>query len=522
MKTISTVLSKHICAALLGCALTLSFAPFDVFPFAILAPFAFFFLLKETSPRQAFYLGYSLGCGLFGSGVYWVYISIYEFAHAPIAIAILLTIGFVALLSLFPACATYLVQRFFSTETSEKWIFAFPAIWVLVEWLRSLLFTGFPWLLLGYSQIHSPLKGYAPIFSVYGVSLAVLVSSGLLFVAYNEFFKRQAKASAYRYFFAMITVWITGGLLSFIPWTVTSRMPVTVSLVQGNIPQTLKWSPEHLKLSLDRYRDLTLPLLKENHIIIWPEAAIPLPLKTAADYINTIHDAAASKNASVILGIPIEANDQSGYFNAIIAIGASKQVYLKRRLVPFGEYTPLPKLTSFIMRWLDIPMSDMLPGNSWQPPIQAGPLLLQSALCYEIAFPELTRTVDPEVNAILTLTNDAWFGDSSAKAQHLQMAAMRAIELARPLFFVSNDGITAILTPEGNIQSTVKPNEATVLSDRLFLRTGSTPWMQNGIDPLLFIIFVFLYHSYKRAKITLTTKQSTGELNARTISTATN
>lgn len=521
MKITMTAPRKLFLSFILGIALTLSFAPFEVFPFAILAPVFFFALMHDESPHQSFWLGYAFGFGLFGSGVYWVYISMYTFANAPLIIAVLLTIGFVALLSLFPAISTYLTQRYFQVDTPQKWIFAFPAVWVLIEWLRSLLFTGFPWLLIGYSQNHSPLKGYAPLFSVYGVSLAALMSAGLLFASYHAK-KARSHQTAYAYFLVMIGIWMLGGLLSLIPWTEQTKNPVTVSLVQGNIPQTLKWSPEHIQLSLDRYRELTLPLLKKDHIVIWPEAAIPLPLQAADDFIHSLQEAAVKHESTIILGIPIETNDKKGYYNAIITLGASQQVYLKRRLVPFGEYTPLPQWTSFIMRWLDIPMSNMLPGNPWQKPIQAGPLLLQSALCYEIAFPDLNRTLNPNINAILTLTNDAWFGDSSAKAQHLQMASMRAIELQRPLFFVSNDGITAILNAEGNIQSVATPNETTVLSDRLFLRTGFTPWMTNGIDPLLFIMFVFLYHTYKRSKRALTTHNSLGESNARTISTATN
>lgn len=522
MKTLLHALSKPFYSALLGVALTLSFAPFEVFPFAILAPIAFFYLMQHTSPVKSFWLGYSLGLGLYGSGVYWIYISIYEFGHAPLIIAIILTIICVALLSLSTGLSAYFTQRFFKRDTPQKWIFAFPAIWVLIEWLRSLLFTGFPWLLIGYSQNHSPLKGYAPIFSVYGVSLAVMMSSGLLFACYNAR-KDKDNITAYTYFLSMIGLWVVGSLLSLIPWTIQSKEPVNVSLVQGNISQTLKWSEEHLQLSLDRYRDLTLPLLKKDQIIIWPEAAVPLPLQSADTFLSAIQDEALKKQATIILGIPIEAANRNEYYNAIITLGESKQVYLKRRLVPFGEYIPMPKWTSFIMQWLDIPMSNTLPGNLWQPPIQAGSLLLQSSLCYEIAFPELNRIFNPNINAILTLTNDAWFGDSSAKAQHLQMASMRAIELGRPLFFVSNDGITAILTAQGNIQSVAVPNETTVLSDRVFLQTGVTPWMTNGIDPLLFILFVFLYHSYQRSKRILTTHKSTiGELDARTVFTATN
>lgn len=505
-------------SAFLGILLTLSFAPFSLSPLAILSPLFLCALIRHQSRSTSFRLGYSYGLGFFGSSIYWVYISVYQFANAPLIIAILLTVSLVCFLALFPALAVYLTQRYFVLDTKEKWIFAFPAIWVSIEWLRSILFTGFPWVLIGYSQNHTFLKGYAPIFSVYGVTLAVLMSSGLLLTCY-DFYQALNKKAAATYLLWFLVIWGIGGTLSLIPWTITSNTPVNVSLIQGNIPQTLKWNSEYMQLSLDRYRELTLPLLKKDNVIIWPEAAIPLSLQAAEDYINELQQSAEKNNANIILGIPIQANDQQNYFNAIITLGDSKQVYLKRRLVPFGEYTPFSKLTSFIMNWLDIPMSTMIPGNDWQAPLKAGPLLLQSSLCYEIAFPELMRFIDPEINSILTLTNDAWFGDSSAKAQHLQMASMRAIELARPVFFVSNDGITAILNSDGSVNAEALPNKTTVLSATVFLKTGVTPWMTNGIDPILFIIIVFLYHTYQRSKKTLTLTKSTGELNARTIFT---
>jgi len=360
----------------------------------------------------------------------------------------------------------------------------------LSEWLRSFIFTGFPWLFLGYSQTNSPLKGIAPWLGIYGVSLAVLISSALIVNAMLAY-KEKIYLHCYKNLFALCFIWLLSHLSTFIPWTQAEGKAIPVALVQGDIPQAIKWSPEHIKLSFDRYVSLTKPLWGKNKLIIWPEAAIPMPLQNARDFIDEMDEQAIKSGSQLILGIPIEANANS-YYNAIIALGNDKKVYLKRRLVPFGEYTPFSQFFARAFNFMDIPMSDMVPGKPIQEPFVIGKIKILPAICYEISFPDLMRTNDETIGFLLTLSNDAWFGESNAEAQHFQMAAMRALEFGRPVLFVSNDGITGVIQPDGKMAAEAPSHVPFVLTTTVQPVYGLTPWMRNGSDPVLFILICFI------------------------------
>lgn len=497
MKIQPKALYKLFASAGLGVLLMLAFAPFEIFPLAVLAPAGLCALIYRASPRRAFWYGYSFGIGLFGSGVYWVFISISQYGDVPAGIAFLITAGMIAFLSLYPAATCYLTNKYFTAST--RMIFAFPAIWVLSEWVRSWLFTGFPWLLLGYSQTNSPLKGYAPIFSVYGISLALVMTSGLLVngimaLRKNDFF------TAYKNLFAITAIWIAGALLALIPWTQSVGKPVTVSLIQGNIPQSLKWNLDSIALSLDTYRNLTASQWGKSDLIIWPEVAIPLPLTEAKDFVDYLSERANASGSQLIFGIPVQTPDASGYYNAILAVGKHENAYLKRQLVPFGEYVPMQPLLARALDFMHVPMSSMKAGKLHQGTMDLGNVKILPSICYEIAYPDLSRSSDKTAGLLLTVTNDAWFGRSTAQAQHLQMAAMRSIEMARPGLFVSNDGITAIINDKGIIESAAPTHTPYVLTGSIQQHNGLTPWMNNGLDPLLFIAIILLIAAYREKK----------------------
>ena len=489
-------LYQPLLAAILGIALMFAFAPFEIFPLAVLAPAGLCALIYNASPRRSFWLGFAFGAGFFGSGVYWIFISISRYGDVPAFFTILITAVFIAILSLFPAITCSFTNRHFTANTHTKIVYAFPALWVLSEWIRSWFFTGFPWLILGYSQTHSPLKGFAPIFSVYGISLALMVTSSLL-VCGIKALRRNAYSTVYLNIFIITVIWVTGGLLSYIPWTQAVDKPVSVSLVQGNIPQSLKWDADSVELSLNSYRELTAPLWGQSDIIIWPEMAIPLPLSVAKDFVGDLSELATTHHSALIFGIPVQTAQEDGYYNALMAVGKDKGTYIKRQLVPFGEFVPMENIFARAFDFLDVPMSSLKSGPHHQPPLQVGNLTILPFICYEIAYPELARSIDPNINLLLTVTNDAWFGESTAQAQHLQMAAMRSIEMARPGLFVSNDGITAIINTKGHIDKAAPTHTAFVLKGEVQAYKGLTPWMRNGIDPLLIIIAVMLFASYR-------------------------
>jgi apolipoprotein N-acyltransferase len=492
MKKWLKTLPDAILAFLLGVLLTLAFAPYEIFPLAIITMAGLLALwTRAPSPKRAFWLGFLFGLGLFGAGVYWVFISIHVIGEVPKFFSVVITAGMIAFLSLYPGLVGYFINRYFPVNNKAKLIYAFPAIWVLSEWIRSFLLTGFPWFFLGYSQTNSALRGYAPILGVYGVSMAVALSSSLILNAVIQF-KQKEYRSTYYNLFAFLTIWVLGGLLSLIPWTKAQGNPISVALVQGNIAQTIKWSPEHLQLSFDRYTELTQPLLGKYRLIIWPESAIPMPLQDAERFINTMDAKVKTSGSQLLLGIPIRSSDKPGFYNAVVTLGGERNVYLKRRLVPFGEYTPFLNIFSSAFNFMNIPISEMISGSNYQKPLTIDDTKILASICYEIAFPELIRTRDNTIGLLLTVTNDAWFGESNAQAQHLQMAQMRAQELGRPLLFVSNDGITAIIGASGRIESSLPPRQVTVLTGTVQPMQGTTPWMTNGIDPILFAIICFL------------------------------
>lgn len=500
-------LLSHLASIACGGLLTLAFAPFSVFPFALLAIAGLILLTANITPQQAGARGFSFGLGLFSTGVYWVYISISRYGDVPAPAALVITALMMMLLSGFPAVACYLANRYFADNERTRTLFAFPALWTLVEWARCWLFTGFPWLMIGYSQTNSPLKGYAPILSVYGVSLAVAFSSGLLVQAYREFQAKRAK-QAYFNLMGLTSLWVAGALLALIPWTAVSGNAIKVGLVQGDIPQSLKWDPDHIELSLTRYAQYTKPLLGNTQLVVWPEAAIPLALNDALGYLGEVSAAAAHANTALIVGIPIQNANTNEYFNALISLGKDKQTYFKRQLVPFGEYVPFKRWLARGFDFMHVPMANMIPGNANQSTMHVNGLTIDASICYEIAFPELIRTDNRNMNLLLTVTNDAWFGHSTAQAQHLQMASMRAIELGRPLLFVSNDGITAVINPNGLIEVAAPAHVPAILKADVQPRVGLTPWMKNGTDPVL-VLLLFLLYLAKRNSPALNTTATT-------------
>lgn len=480
-------------ALLLGILLTFAFAPYQIFPLAVLSPAGLLALWLNASPKRAFWLGFSFGLGFFGAGVYWVYISIHDIGEVSALLSLMIMAGFITFLACYPALVGYLYRRFFSQLTPINQFAAFPAIWVASEKLRSWLFTGFPWLILGYSQTNSPLKGFAPILGVYGISFMLLISSALLVNSILKF-KQKAYFAVYLNLLFFSLLWIAGTSLCYLNWTKPEGKPLSVALVQGNIPQTIKWSPDSIHLSLERYTQLTKPLWGKNQLVIWPETAIPLPLQTeiSQSLVNELNEQARRSQTQLILGIPVQAS-ADGYYNAIITLGKQQKWYLKRFLVPFGEYTPFASSLNSIFKFFNIPMSDIVPGAFYQGPLVLGDIKILASICYEIAFPELIRFNDPSISFLLNLTNDAWFGKSSAHAQHLQMAIMRALEFQRPTLFVSNDGITAIIDADGNVSAAAPERQTYVLTGSVQPMAGVTPWMRYGSDTIMLLMMLCLF-----------------------------
>jgi len=488
----------NVLSLVAGVLITFAFAPLQLYVLAIIIPALLFALWQNITPAKAFLRGWLFGLGMFGAGIYWVFISIHTFGNASILLAGFFTATLIAILAIFPGLTGYFLNRYFSRPTRSRIFYAFPAIWVFLEWIRSWIFTGFPWLLLGYSQINSPLKGYASIIGVYGLSLLVLFSSSLLIQIYINIKQKQYSNNLF-YFFMLVLLWSVGAYLNTISWTHAFGKPIKVSLVQGNIPQDIKWSSDSIQPTLDTYRQLTKPHW-DSSIIVWPESAIPLPLQNAEDFLNDIDKIAKKHQAAFITGIPVRVPGTQNYYNAVITLGNGEGYYLKRRLVPFGEYTPFHRQLHKLLDILNVPMSDFVPATDRSPPLVANNIKIAAFICYEIAFPEMVLSRDSNINMLLTVSNDAWFGRSVAQAQHLEMAQMRAAENGRPVLFVANNGITAVINAQGKIQSAAPPYTAYVLTDTVQPTRGSTPWQSLGMDPVLFLMVMLILFAIREQR----------------------
>ncbi len=486
----------HLGALIAGALLPLAFAPFQIFLLSILAPACWLVLLSNISPQRAFCRGWMFGLGFFGVGISWVYISLSVYGQANILLAATITGLLIIVLALFPAIQAYILARFFPANNISKYLLAFPALWVLLEWVRTWFFTGFPWLFLGYSQINSPLSGLAPILGVFGVSWAVAFSSGIIVVA----------VMARKHFSLVLTViglllllWLGSEALNSVRWTHQNGQPVKVSLIQGNISQQLKWRPEQALQSLALYKKLTLENL-DKRIIIWPEAAITFYQTQVPDFLVEMNQLLKAHQSALITGIPIAQDDN--YYNGMLAIGQGSGQYLKRHLVPFGEYMPFRSILLWLKNYVLIPMSDFSSGPKHQPLLTANGIPFATFICYEIAYPTEVLDQLPRGQILVTLSDDSWFGKSFAPAQHLEIAQMRALEAGRYALMSTNDGITAIISPKGQVLSAAPSFHEFVLSGEVQPMIGITPWVQIGIYPILILMIVFILWAYMGQKKT--------------------
>jgi apolipoprotein N-acyltransferase len=510
MKLFRTLLnrtySREVIVLIAGLLTVLSFAPFHLFLFAYIGQAALLLCWLHTpSLRRTFWQGWLFGIGLFGFGIYWIYISIHTFGQAPAWLAILLSALLSAILAVFPGLTGLALNRFFRQNTAVKLLIAFPAIWVLLEWTRSWIFTGFPWLMLGYSHTDLPLAHYATLLSVFGVSLVISATTGALVYFYYAPKKQRILTVIY-----LVILWGATAFIPLIHSTKADGKPITVTLAQGNIAQSLKWQPEQVQSTLDTYTKLTQSHWNSD-LIIWPEGAIPIPMFDAEEFLKKLRTEARAHHSALLTGISVENAFGTAYFNSILALGNAKGLYLKKHLVPFGEYAPLPKLITPILNLIKIPMSHFKPGQYHQSLIQFKQHLIATYICYEIGFPEEVRSGAIQANFIVSVSDDAWFGHSIAQAQHLQMAQMRSIETGKPLLFSTNDGITAIINAKGEITKQAAPYTKTTLTGQITPMKSETFWLRHGMDVLLYLCLALIIFSRWRSKKALSVTKKPDE-----------
>jgi apolipoprotein N-acyltransferase len=478
---------QALVALLCGAVMPLGFAPYGWYPLPILALALLVSLLYATEPRRALLLGWLFGLGQFGVGVSWVHISIHQYGNAGLLLSIATMLLLVMYLSLFPAAMAWLLSETQRGSRDGFLCLAFPAAWALSEWLRSWLFTGFPWLNLGYSQLESPLVGFAALVGVYGLGFITALSAGLLSL--------MVTAKGRSRFVAVILlplIWLAAWELDQHQWTQPAGEPLTATLIQGNIPQELKWRPDQQRETLDRYVELTREHL-DSDIVVWPETAVPAFYdQVETDFLIPLGEQMQAQGVSLVTGIPVLDRQQWRYYNSIISLDQPGAFYYKVHLVPFGEYLPLRDWLAGVLSFLPVPQSDFTAGLIDQPLLTVAGYPAGTSICYEIAFGEQLIHALPEAAFLINVSNDAWFGDSLAPHQHQEMARMRARETGRYVLRATNTGISAIIDNRGNIIARTRQFETGVVTAPVVPRKGATPYVRWGNRPVVILSLLML------------------------------
>lgn len=480
---------RFVLALAAGAVFPLALAPYGWLPVAIISPMLLYWLLQDASPARAFLLGEAYGVGLWFVGAFWLFTSIHTYGDTPAILAVGM-VGFVAVaMGLFHAVFAYLLKRFLVCNP-----LSFAALWVLQEWLKTWLFTGFPWLFLGYAYTETSLDAYAPMLGVLGVSfIGIFLAAVVIELGKNPLWVVPA-------FVLFVGAFATQN----IAWTKpTGDKPLTVTLVQGNIPQDMKWLTEYQNKTLEIYAGLSEPFFGKSDVVVWPESAIPMFQTQIWPFITNVATYGRQTQTTWVTGIPyqdVDAYDPKRdpyppFYNSIIALGhEGSGLYKKQRLVPFGEYIPLQGALDWVLPNLSRSQEIMnfTEGARGQKPLMVRGHPLGSAVCYEVAYPDTTRRNAADTHFLITVSNDAWFGTSAGPLQHLQMVQMRARETGRWFIRATNTGVTAFIDERGHIKSQAKRFVKTTLTHELPAYTGTTPYMRWGNAPVLVWVWLLL------------------------------
>lgn len=496
------MIKRVILALFLGAIAVFAFAPFNIWILSFISYLGLIALIADLSAKKAAGVAFCWGFGFFGAGVHWIYVSLLQYGNFSAVVAVIIVCLFVCYLALYPALFAYLLQRLSKPYSFIQLVIAVPALWQLTEFLRGWILNGFAWLQLGYSQLNSPLRVFIPIFGVLFLNLLIPLLCGLILYLFHRR-KSLSRQDAF------IVIGSTLGFIlivwagSFISWTKTdSSRSATFALIQGNVKQSIKWSPKQLDKTLSDYARLTEDYLPISNIIIWPEAAVTDTESSQQQYLKQLDKRARQFHSSIAVGI-IDSQTKWGkteIFNSLITLGNNipyhypeNNRYNKRHLVPFGEYVPLRSLLAPIARLLNIPMASMSAGADPQPQLKMQGFNFATVICYEIILPELVWSAyTQDTDFLLTVSNDAWFGDSIAPWQHLQMAQARAMEFGRPLLRSTNDGITVAVDHHGMILKQLPQFKQGVLTITLSPTQGQTPFSIWGTSIYWLITLMFM------------------------------
>ena len=472
--------------------MNLAFAPLSWWPVGVIAPAALFALIRGLPPRRAAWAGAAFGVGLFAVGTYWLYTCLHTFGLVPVWLTVLLQTALVAIMAAYTAALCFVANRFWLKPGMTRDWLVLPALWVVLEWLRGWLLSGFPWLSLGYAFIDSPLAGMAPVLGVYGVTwAAVLAAVGLVGLgwprtpaAHRTTAARPGAARAAA-LAAIAGVFVVSGLAGSRPWTRPSGAGISIAAVQGAVSQERKWQIDNRDATLARYAKLT-DQSWDARLIVWPESALPVLANNIPDYLQSLRAAARAHDADLAIGLVNFEPATGRYFNGLLVMNeVGEGWYYKRHLVPFGEYFPVPGFVRSWMRLMSLPYDDISAGSEHQPVLRAAGQSLGLTICYEDAFGSSQLGILRDATLLINVTNNAWYGNSTAPHQHLQIARMRALEAGRFLIRAANDGITAVIGPRGELLARLPQFQEAVLRAEVQPMTGLTPYARFGNYPVV-------------------------------------
>lgn len=473
-----------------GALLVGAFAPLAWWWLSFPSLFSLALLQRAKSPQQGFWLGLAFGYGLYGVGVSWVYISLHIYGGMPLWMGGLAVLAFAGVLALFVAlpcamAAALAAKTANPNHREAQRLLALLLLWIIFEWAKSWVLTGFPWLDVGYSQTNSWLFSLAPIGGVYLVSFAVVTCAFLAAFAVASNTPQRARLIAV---LGVLVIPLISVCVTKIHWSQADGPPLTVGIVQPNTPVNKKWQPRYRDKVIQNLANLSVGLQRDLNargaefaagldLIVWPETALPLAYQQTG---NEFWASLTTPKTALLTGIMDSPGFEQSYNAAVLSCAGEQQIYRKRHLVPFGEYLPLRFLFAWVLDYLNLPMSDFSAWKDSQS-LQCGEhIKVGLSICYEDAFAAEFAKHSGDATLLVNISEDAWFGDSLAPHQRLQMAQMRARELSRPMVRSANSGPSAVIDQYGQVLADTGQFETATLLYKLQPQSGATPFKRFG------------------------------------------
>ncbi|WP_367670516.1 apolipoprotein N-acyltransferase [Sodalis-like secondary symbiont of Drepanosiphum platanoidis] len=471
----------------------LSFSPYNIWPIAIISLVILFKLIYESNIKESCLISFFWGFGFYGTGISWIYISLIKFGGLSKILSIIIFIFFIIYLSLYIVLFGFLFKKYFFKKNILNCLFNIPGLWIVLDYFRSSFFTGFPWLQFGYSQINSPLNFIAPILGFEFITFLIVMISSFFY-----FFKNKLYLFLYFFLFFLFSFFLKN-----IYWYYPIKNDyIKVTLIQGNEKNLITYNIKDIKKKINVYYKYTKPVLGKSKIIIWPESIIPNNIINQKNLLYFLNKIMYLKNTILITGIISSKRNLKNFinFNSVIFLGKSliiksinNIIYKKYHLVPFGEYIPMKLILYPLLKLINFPMENFSKGNYLQSPQNICNKNFLTILCYEVIFSEqIKNNFSSQVDFLLTLSNNSWFGNSIEPWQHYQMACMRSLELGRSMLYCSNNGITAIINPDGSCQKKISQFISKSLTLNIIRYKGITPYSKFKIIPIKIFVIIFI------------------------------